>query len=131
MVAPRQVEVPVAEVLCQYCEPGFGALSQVIGKTVIPFLREFFVAAAKRIGADLLEFAAPKIAEVVVGSKSFQSAAMSVGRQIPRKHMGSGSQKRQPMESFQLIRRTNQSVSKRFFTSIFHESCHKIFGKLL
>ena len=34
---------------------------------------------AKRVGADLLEFTAPEIAEVVSGRKNFETAAKSVG----------------------------------------------------
>ena len=38
---------------------GFGALAQTIGRTAIPFLRRYVVPAAKRVGADLLDIAAP------------------------------------------------------------------------
>ena len=62
-------------------ERGFGALAQVIGRTAIPLLRKFFVPAAKRVGADLLEFAVPEIAEVVSGRQNFKAAAKSVGKQ--------------------------------------------------
>ena len=73
---------------------GFSTLAQGIGRTAIPFLRKFFVPAAKRIGADLLDFPAPEIAEVVSGGKIFKTAAKSVGRQTLRKQLGSGSIKR-------------------------------------
>ena len=59
---------------------GFGAPAQVIGRTAIPFLRKSIVPAAKRVGADLLEFAVPEVADVVSGKKSFKSAAKSVGK---------------------------------------------------
>ena len=72
---------------------GFGGLAQVIGKTAIPFLRKYIVRAAKRLGADLLEFAAPEIAEFVSGRKNFRTAAKSVGRQTLRKQLGGGSRK--------------------------------------
>ena len=36
---------------------------------------------AKGIGADMLEFAAPEIGEVISGRKSFKSAAKGVGKQ--------------------------------------------------
>ena len=39
---------------------GFGDLSQTIGRTIILFLRRYVVSAAKRVGADLIELAAPK-----------------------------------------------------------------------
>ena len=63
---------------------GFGALAQVIGKTAILFLRKNIVPAAKRVGADLLEFAVPEVADVISGKKKFKTAAKSVGRQILR-----------------------------------------------
>ena len=43
---------------------GFGALAQTIGRTAIPFLRRYVVRAAKRVGADLIELAAPEIGNV-------------------------------------------------------------------
>ena len=72
---------------------GFGAFAQVIGRTANPFLRKYIVPAAKRVSADLLAFAAPEVAEVVIGRKKFKTAAMSVGRQILRKQLGGGSRK--------------------------------------
>ena len=56
-------------------EGDLGLLLQVIGRTAIPFLRKYIVSAAKRVGADLLEFAVPEIAEVVGGRKNFKTAA--------------------------------------------------------
>ena len=58
---------------------GFGALAQVIGRTAILFLKKYIVPAAKRVGADLLEFAVPEVADVVSGKKNFKTAAKSVG----------------------------------------------------
>ena len=37
----------------------FVSLAQVIGRTAIPFLLKNVVPVAKRVGADLLQFAAP------------------------------------------------------------------------
>ena len=51
---------------------GFGALKQTIGRTAIPFLRRYVVPAAKRVGADLLDIAAPKIGNVLTGKKKNQ-----------------------------------------------------------
>ena len=53
-------------------------------------MRKYIVAAAKRVGADLLENAVPEIAEVVSGRKNFKAAAKSVGRQTLRKHWVKG-----------------------------------------
>ena len=59
---------------------GFGTLAQVIGRTTIPFLKNYIVPAAKQLGADLLEFAVPEVVDVVSGKKNFKIAAKSVGR---------------------------------------------------
>ena len=90
MVASRQVEIPYYRAVGRQRGRGFGALAQVIGRTAIPFLRKYVVPAAKRVGADLLEFAVPEIAEVVSGRKNFKTAAKSVGRQTLRKQLGEG-----------------------------------------
>ena len=90
MVASRQVEVPYYRGVGRQCGRGFGALAQVIGRTAIPFLRKYIVPAAKRIGADMLEFAAPEIGEVISGRKSFKTAAKSVGKQTLKKQLGEG-----------------------------------------
>ena len=94
MVASSQVEIPYYRAVDRQRGRGFGALAQVIGRTAIPFLRKNVVPAAKRVGADLLEFAVPEIAEVVSGRKNFKTAAKSVGRQTLRKQLGNGSRKK-------------------------------------
>ena len=93
MVASRQVEIPYYRAVGRQRGKGFGALAQVIGRTEIPFLRKYIVPAAKRVGADLLEFAVPEIAEVVSGRKNFKTAAKSVGKQTLKKQLGEGSRK--------------------------------------
>ena len=94
MVASRQVEIPFYRGIGRQRERSFGALAQVIGRTVFPFLRKYIVPAAKRVGADLLEIAAPEIAEVVSGRKNFKTAAKFVGRQSLRKQLGGGTRKK-------------------------------------
>ena len=42
----------------------------------------------------MLEFAAPEVGEIISGRKSFESAAKSVGKQTPKKHLGEGSRRR-------------------------------------
>ena len=91
MVASRQVEIPYYRAVGGQRGKGFGALAQVFGRTAIPFLRKYVVPAAKRVGADLLEFAVPEFAEVVSGRNNFKTAAKSVGRQTLRKQLGEGS----------------------------------------
>ena len=82
MVASRQVEIPLYRSVGRQRGRGFGALAPVTGRAAITFLRKYIVPTAKRIGADLLEFVVPEIAEVVSGRKSFKRAAKSVGRQF-------------------------------------------------
>ena len=94
MVASRQVEIPFHRSVGRQRGGGFGGFAKLFGRTAIPFLRKYIVPAAKRVGADLLEFAAPEIAEVVSGRKNFQTAAKNVGRQTLKKQLGSGSRKR-------------------------------------
>ena len=93
MVASKEVEIPYYRGVGRQRGRGFGALAQVIGRTAIPFLRKIIVPAAKRVGADLLEFAVPEIAEVVSGRKNIKTAAKSVGRQTLRKQLGEGSRR--------------------------------------
>ena len=94
MVASRQPEIPYNRAVGRQSGKGFGALAQIIARTAIPFLPKNYVPAAKRIGADMLEFAAPKIGEVIRGRKSFKSAARSVGKQTLKKYLCSGSKQR-------------------------------------
>ena len=91
MVASRQVEIPYYRAVGRQRGRGFGALAQVIGRTAILFLRKNVVPAAKRVSADLLEFAVPEIADVVSGRKNFKTAAKSVGKQTLKKQLGEGS----------------------------------------
>ena len=93
MVASRQVEIPYYRAVGRQRGRGFGALAHVIGRTAIPFLRKRIVPAAKRIGADMLEFAVPEIAEVVSGRKNFKTTAKSVGKQTLKKQLAGGSRR--------------------------------------
>ena len=94
MVASRQVEIPYYRAVGRQRGRGFGALAQVIGRTLILFLRKYVVPAAKRVSADLMEFPVQEIAEVVIGRKNLKTAAKSVGKQTLRKQLGEGSRKR-------------------------------------
>ena len=128
MVASREVEIPYSRGVGRQRGRGFGALAQVIGRTAIPFLRKYIVPAARRVGADLLEFAVPEIAEVVSGRKNFKTAAKCVGRQTLRKQVGEGSRRRTgssrkrsssrviPTKSAKQISRSRRDI----FTNISH-----------
>ena len=119
MVASRQVEIPYYRGVGRQRGRGFGALAQVIGRTAIPFLRKYIVPAAERVGADLLEFAAPETGEVISGRKSFKSAAKSVGRQTLRKQLGEGNRKRTATESFQKNLQNNPVGREETFLQTF------------
>ena len=93
MVALKQVEIPYYRGVGRQRGRGFGALAHIIGRTAIPVLRKYIVPAAKRVGAYLLEFAAPQIGEVISGRKSFEPAAKSVGKQTLKKQLGEGSRR--------------------------------------
>ena len=121
MVASRQVEIPFYRGIGRQRGRGFGALSQVNGRTAIPFLRKYIVPAAKRVGADLLEFAVPEIAEVVSGRKNIKATEKSVGKQTLRKQLGSRSRKKAasrviPTKSAKQISRSRRDI----FTNISH-----------
>ena len=135
MVASRQVEIPYYRGVRRQRGRGFGALAQVIGRTTIPFLRKYFVPAAKRVGADLLEFAAPEIGEVITGRKAFKSAAKSVEKQTLGKKLGEGS-RRGNSKQRRIIpaKSTKQSSRSRrdIFTNISRWTCQAtIFGSNL
>ena len=118
MVASRQVEIPYYRGVGRQRGRGFVALAQVMGRTAVPFLRKYIVPAAKRVGADLLEFAVPEMAEVVSGRKNFKTAAKSVGRQTLTKQMGEAEGSR---------RRTGSS--KRTASRVFPTNSTKLFSR--
>ena len=96
MVASRQVEIPYYRAVRRQRGRGFGALAPVIGRNAVPFLRKNVVPAAECVGADLLEFVAPEIGEVISGRKSFKLAAKSVGKQTLKKPLRGGGKQRRP-----------------------------------
>ena len=121
MVASTQLETSFYKGIGRQPERGFRALAQVIGKTAILFLRKYFVPASIRVRADLLEFAAPEIAEIVRGRKNFKTAAKSVGKQTVRKQLGSDSRKRTASRVFLTKSAKQISRSRRdIFAKISH-----------
>ena len=90
----QDIEIPLYRGIGRQRGRGFVALAQVIGRTTLPFLRQYIVPAAKHVGADLSEFAVPEFAEVGSGRKNFKKNAKSVGRQTLRKQLGSDGRKR-------------------------------------
>ena len=94
MVASRQIEIPFYRGVGRQRGREFGAFAEVIGRTAIPFLPKYIVPAAKHVGDDLLEFAVPEYAEVVIGRKNIKTAAKNVGRLTLRKQLGKESRRR-------------------------------------
>ena len=90
MVASTQEEIPYFRAVGRQRGRGFGSLAQIIGRTAIPLLRKYIVPAAKSVGADLLDFAVPEIAEVVSGRKNFKTATKSLRKQTLKKQLGEG-----------------------------------------
>ena len=115
MVASSTLELSYYKGIGRKRGRGFRALAQVIGRTAIPFLRKHIVPAKKRLGADLLEFAVPEVADVVSGKKNFKTAAKSVGIQTLRKQLGGGKQRRSiPVKSLKRGSRSRKDI----FTNI-------------
>ena len=109
MFASNNLELPYYKRFGRQRGRGFGALSQVFGRTAIPFLNKYSVPAAERVGSDLLEFALPEIAEVVSCRENFKTIAKNVGRQTLRKQLGNDSRKNIASKSLQQNLR-NKSV---------------------
>ena len=115
MIRSNTLELPYYKGIGRQRGCGFGALAQLIGKTAILFFRKSIVPAAKRVGADLLEFAVPEVADVVSGKKNFKNAAKNVGRQTLRKQFGGGKQKRSiPVKNLKQSSRSRRDI----FTNI-------------
>ena len=69
-------------------------LHKLFERTAFPFLRKNVVPAAKRVRADLLQFALSEIADVISGRKTFKTGAKSVRKQTLRKQLVEGSRRR-------------------------------------
>ena len=66
MVAPWQIEVPFYRGIARQRARVFKAFAQIIAKTAILFLCTYVFAASRRVGADLLQFAAREIERLLV-----------------------------------------------------------------
>ena len=94
MVVARQVKIPFYSGIGRQRGKCFVQLEHAIERKLLPFLLIYVLSAAKHVGAGLIEFSAPKFAEVVSYRKHFKTAAKSVGRQTLRKQLVSSSRKR-------------------------------------
>ena len=72
MVASSEFELPYYRGKTRQCGRGFGALAQVIGRNAVPFVKKIIVRAARTVGADLLEYAVPEMAETNNGKKNLK-----------------------------------------------------------
>ena len=70
------------------------------------------VQAVKGVGADLLEIAAPEIAEVVISREKFRTPEKNVGRQTLKKCMGSGSRKKTASRNIPTKHAKNKPVDR-------------------
>ena len=121
MVAQSLANFPIFRGHARQRGRGFGALAQTLGRTAIPFIKKYIVPAAKRIGADLFEIAAPEIGEVVSGRKKLKTLAKDVGTKTVRKQLGGGKKKSK--------RRTRRTISQKSSSKI-SRSRKDIFDKI-
>ena len=66
------------------------------------------VPAAKKVGADLLDIAAPEIGNILTGKKKFISVAADVGKKTLRKQLGGGKIRKR-----RIIRRIPPKICQR------------------
>ena len=120
VVASREVELPYYNGVGRQRGRGFGALAQVIGRTASLFSKKYVVPAARRIGADMLGFVVPEIADVVSGKQNFKAAAKNVGRRtLKKKQLGGGSRKLSASKVIQSKSKKRNSRSRRdIFTNV-------------
>ena len=92
-------------------------LLKVLGERQFLLFKKFIVPAARRVGADLLEYAVPEMAEIISGKKYLKSAAPSVGKKTLRKQLGGGSKRTRrfiPTKSTNINNRSRRDI----FTNI-------------
>ena len=121
MVAQNSADFPIFRGHARQRGRGFGALAQTLGRTAIPFIKKYIVPAAKRIGADLFEIAAPEIGEVVSGRKKLKTFAKDVGTKTVRKQLGGGKrnlsvEQLEPDTFLEKVDRKTVALAKLFLT---------------
>ena len=87
----------------------------------------FIVPPAKRVGADLLQFAAPEIAEIFSGRKNFRTAA-ECGKRDFEKQLGSGRRKRRSSRGFPTNSEKQTSRARRDTFTFFGINCLELFS---
>ena len=96
-------------------------LHKFLEELQFPSIKKCIVPAAKRIGADSFEFAAPEIGEVVSGRKKLKTFTKDVGSKTVRKQLGGGKKK--------FKRRTRRAISRKSSSKI-SRSPKVIFDKI-
>ena len=69
---------------------GIGALASTTARFSFPILKKFVVPAAKKIGRDFVQAAAPEIGEVLAGRSSVKKALKRSTNNTLRKQVGGG-----------------------------------------
>ena len=88
MVAQNSADFPIFRGHARQRMRGFGALAQTLGRAAIPFIKIYIDPAAKRIGADLFEIAAPEIGKALSGRNKLKTFEKDVGTKTVRKQLG-------------------------------------------
>ena len=78
MVASNSLDLPYYKGIGRQRGRGFEALSQIIDRSALSFVRKKIVPAAKRVSADLLQFPMTEVPDVASGKKSFQNCCQKL-----------------------------------------------------
>ena len=109
MVAQSSIIFPIFRGHAKQRGRRFGALAQHLGRSAISFIKKCIIPAAKRIGADLFEIAAPDIGEVVSGRKN-------------SKHLQKMLEQKQFENSWEVEKRNPSVEQESFFKKIVQKS---------
>ena len=93
LVASRRIEITFNMGSSRQRGQGFGALAHVIRRTAIPVLFTDVILAAKRVFADVLDYAVQETEEVASDRTSFKQSCKQFPEQTLRKELGSGGRK--------------------------------------
>ena len=69
---------------------GFGALAAGIGRFALPFSKNIFLPAAKKIGKELFFQGAPELVDVITKKKTPRQAARETVRKTVKRQLGRG-----------------------------------------
>ena len=89
---------------------GFGTF---VGRTAIPILRKFVLPAAKRIGKELIQEAAPELLDVVSGKTKPKQALKNTAKKTVRKQFAGGRVKKSKTQKKRVIRNNTRKRNSR------------------